>query len=224
MLFFTTPSQQLSTQNETKWHPLFLLNDTDITLRSLEGTLYGVHSSVLRSTCGFFATMFTLPQPIIPFSKNQEQSLYPEDTRYREPLDVYESDTTLPLILSLIINPHKIPQWENLDQAENILTIAEKWDANEIIEKIRPTLFGLHFCKHDPLRLYAIARHFDWHSEAREMPLHTFALDLRDSVYSNTLARISSKYLMPLLDLHERRKEAFRKLLNSPQRFTAGNR
>ncbi|KAF9446418.1 hypothetical protein P691DRAFT_673659 [Macrolepiota fuliginosa MF-IS2] len=203
---------------EEKWHPLFPKNDTDMTLRSLEGTLYGVSSLTLRKTCGFFATLFTLPPPHL--------SETPEHLRtdeLREPLDVYESDTVLSLILSLLCGL-PIPPWGSINHAESVLNLAEKWDAPDPISTIRSTLFTIQFYTSDPLRLYAIARHFDWHNEAGAMRIHTLALNLRDPVHSDILARISSKHISSLLDLHQGRKETFKKLLNSPERFTTGNR
>jgi hypothetical protein len=80
------------------------------------------------------------------------------------------------------------------------------------------------FLKSDPLRLYALAKHFEWNEEARRAATLTLGLDLQDKMYSETLSRLTTKELMPLLALRRRRKELFRELLNSPERFTAGNR
>lgn len=161
--------------------------------------------------------MFTLPP--LP-SKTPENSRTEE---LREPLDVYESDSVLPLILSLLFGL-PIPPWESFEQAEAVLTVAEKWDAPDTLSSIRSTLFVLRFCDSDPLRLYAIARHFGWDQEARAMPLYTLTLNLHDPAHSHILTSISSKYISPLLDLHRKRKEMFKALLDSPERFTAGNR
>jgi hypothetical protein len=206
----------------TEYHPYFPITDeTDMSLRSFEGTLYAVRSLVLRTSSRFFDTMFTLPQPLL----NLETPLV---------LDVYESDTTLPIILSLLIGSTPSPQtWYNcLNQVENVLVVAEKWEAPDLIEQIRSILFNTHSPPpkddhdHDAtsLRLYAIARHFEWHDEAQKIVPHTLTLDLRNPRYSTLLSRISSKYLVPLMDLHQRRKEMFRTSLDSPQRFTAGDR
>lgn len=185
--------------------PVFPLSNADMTLCSLEGTSYGVHSHILRDTCGLFATMFTLPSP-----------------KAYESLCIYESDAVLQTILYLLSGHHR-SSWDSLDQAESVLIVAEKWDAPVVIERIRPTLFTPRFCDADPLRLYAIARHFDWDREARALSLHILALDLRDPIHQNTLASISSKHLKPLFDLRRSRKETLEKMLNSTERFIVGN-
>ncbi|KAJ3571997.1 hypothetical protein NP233_g3379 [Leucocoprinus birnbaumii] len=183
-------------------------------LSSLEGTLYNVDSDILRSTCGLFTTMFTLPQPLLHTIE------FPDPT-----LCVYESDSILPTFLSLLYGHHISIESYSLDHIIQLVSLAEKWDALSIVENMKPILFAPERRGVDPLRLYALARHFGWDREARELSLPLLALNLHDPRYRDSiLGTISSKHVKPLFDLRQRRINIFGRMLDSPERFISGNR
>jgi len=211
--------------NVTKrFHPLFSFPDADIILRSFEGTLYRIHSYTLRTTSGLFDTMFNLPQPAMKVigQGHCDEKGRGGETCEPEEIPTYESDFVLERLLRLLCS-FPIPSWESYDDVDRVLTAAEKWDTPGPIATIRAALTCPKFLTSDPLRLYVLARHFDWKEEAKLASTHTLRLNLLDPVHAPTLARLSSKDLVPLLNLHRKRRDTFKKLLDSPERFAAGN-
>ncbi|KAF9524560.1 hypothetical protein CPB83DRAFT_606492 [Crepidotus variabilis] len=200
-------------------HPIFSFPDANVVLRSLEGTLYRMHSFTLRTTSGFFDTMFSLPQPktSAPARTTQQDSDRGDDV-----LDVYESDFPMERLLSLM-SGLPIPKWESLDEIERVLNLAEKWDTPGPLASLRSALSSQPFLQAKPLRCYVLATHFGWTNEAKLASKYTLSLDLYDPIHDDQLEQLSSKDLLPLLNLHRKRRDMFRELLNSPERFTAGN-
>jgi hypothetical protein len=182
-------------------------------LRSDEGTLFYVHSYTLRNASGLFSTIFTLPQPLN------------DTTTLNEPVEIpiYETDAVATPLLRLLYGL-PVPPWSSYDAIERVLFVAEKWDTPGPVTYIRDALMAPRFLNYDPLRLYALAKHFEWDDEAKAAAKLTLGLDLRDEMYRETLNRFTAKELMPLSKLRRERREKFRELLNSPERFTAGNR
>ncbi len=77
-------------ESTPKYHPAFSFADADVILRSNQGTLYRVYSFTLRTTSGFFATMFSLPQPKYS-SQNPAEKFANRSQVPSEILDVYET-------------------------------------------------------------------------------------------------------------------------------------
>lgn len=194
-------------------HPEFASPDADVVLRSEEGTLFFVHSHTLCNASGLFRTMFTLPQP------------HHDVTNSNKPIEIpiYETDAITAPLLRLLRGP-PIPSWHSFDTMECILFVAEKWDTPGPIAHIRDALMSPRFLNSDPLRLYTLAKHFGWKKEAKIAATLTLGLDLNDRRYAETLNRLTTRELMPLLKLRRDRSVRFRELLNSPGRFVAGNR
>ena len=195
------------------FRPMFASPDADVILRSTHGTLYRVDSLLLRATSGLFDTMFSLPQP--PSSSSS--------LPFSEPLDVYEDDFVLETLLRII---HGFPithPW-SLDTLIQILYVAEKWDTPGPISALRMHL-RQEFMEEDPLRCLAIAKHFEWKDEARVAARCSLVLDLAEPKHAERVdALLCEKDARALRGVHQRRKEVFRELLNSPHRFIAGNR
>jgi hypothetical protein len=210
-----------SASYQRKFHPDFCSTDADVILRSFEGTLYRIHSYTLRTTSGLFDTLFSLPQPSTSSccSEKASTSQLPDP----EEIPLFEPDFVVERLLRLLCSV-PVPTWESYDEVDRILMAAEKWDTPGPIASIRAALTRPEFLSSDPLRLYVIASHFGWKEEAKLASTETLKLDLNDPQYADTLARLSSKDLMRLLNFHRKRRDMFRKLLNSPERFTAGNR
>jgi len=202
----------------SKYHHLFSVPDADVVLRSAQGTLYRVHSYILRSTSGLFDTMFSLPQP-----KSKHSDGLPITNRYPDILDVYEDDFPMERVLCLM-SGLPIPKWDTISELERTLYLAEKWDTPGPISNLRPSIASHRFLQQNPLRCYVLATHFGWAQEAKLASTHTLSLNLYDPMHESDIDQLSSKYLLPLLKLHRRRRDMFRELLNSPERFAAGNR
>lgn len=202
------------------YHPHFASPDADIALRSLEGTLYRVHSYILRTTSGLFDTMFHLPQPRRCISAAEKR---PKNEPETVEIPVFEPDFVLERLLALLCGL-PVPKWDTYDDVERVLTVAEKWDTPGPITSIRSALTSPHFLTSDPLRLYALAKHFEWDEEAKLASTQTLRLNLHDPSHAPALSRLSSKDLLPLYNLHRKRRDQFRTLIDSPERFAAGNR
>ncbi|KAG6839798.1 hypothetical protein C0991_011569 [Blastosporella zonata] len=207
------------------FHPEFSFPDADVILRSFEGTLYRIHSYTLRTTSGLFDTMFSLPQPVKCHIEAQGRCQTGPGQRHDEPeeIPIYESDFVLERLLSLLCSI-PIPSWESYDDVDRVLTAAEKWDTPGPIASIRSALTCPKFLTSEPLRLYVLAKHFDWKEEAKVAATQTLKLNLHDPVHAPTLTRLSSKDLLTLLNLHRKRRDMFKRLIDSPERFAAGNR
>ncbi|KAF9035177.1 hypothetical protein BJ165DRAFT_1355710 [Panaeolus papilionaceus] len=201
------------------YHPCFTSPDADIILRSTQGTLYRIHSYTLRSTSGFFDTMFSLPQPKV--SRLLEGSGEPS-TPAPTVLDVYENDFAMEHLLKIMCGL-PIPKWNSFDDIERVLTVAEKWDTPGPISSIRSAITSPRFLEDYPLRCYVVARHFGWDAEAKIASTHTLTLNLYDPVHEPLLDLMSSRDVLLLLNLHRKRRDMFRDFLNSPERFAAGN-
>lgn len=221
----STTTTQVRTYKQV-YHPLFSNPDTDVVIRSLEGTLYRVHSYTLRTTSGLFETMFNLPQPQtlkrINVSHSSGSQGRNSDIALEE-IPLYESDLVVERILCMLCG-QPVAKWESFDEVERVLAVAEKWDTPGPIATIRSALTSPKFLAEDPLRLYALAKHFGWMEEAKLASTHTLTMCLHNPCHAARLAQLSSKDLLPLLNLHRRRRDYFKELIDSPERFTAGNR
>lgn len=237
--------------NFDEYHPLFSSPAADVALYSTDGVMYRVHSYTLRTTSGFFRDMFTLPQPNPP--NNPCSSGYSRSTTV---IPTYENSNILTLFLMLITGapiytpmhkwgsvvatstatPHSSRRFLSTDPAtsyhacfdviDGVLRLAESWDAPGPLSYIRFGLQSAELVRLDPLRLYAIASHFEWENERILAAQHTMKLDLlqaSDVATQETLERMSSKDLLSLLKLRHRRREEFQELLDDPARFSLGN-
>lgn len=148
-----------------------------------------------------------------------------EGTLYR--IHSYTLRTTSGLFSTMfsLPQPEEIPIYESDFVLERLLRLlaAEKWDTPGPIASIRSALTCPRLLTSDPLRLYVLAKHFDWNEEAKLASTHTLKLNLHDPIHAPTLARLSSKDLLPLLNLHRKRRDMFKRLIDSPERFAAGN-
>ncbi|KAK0228669.1 hypothetical protein IW262DRAFT_631381 [Armillaria fumosa] len=224
MAVVASTSSCLSVEKPT-YHPSFSFPDADVVLSSSDDILYHLDAYTLRTTCGLFRTMFSIPQPQGKYAGGDEESKRPGSRP--ETIPTYEPAATLtPLLLLLFGLPlHRpISSW-SYEELERILTLAENWDAQGPISFIRGAISCPRFVEMDPLRLYAIAAHFGWEEEMRLAAKFTLRIDMFNlsNEQEEVLARISSKDLLPLLQLRRKRTMAFRMLINDAGRFSAGN-
>ncbi|KAF8802651.1 hypothetical protein BYT27DRAFT_7111985 [Phlegmacium glaucopus] len=226
MFAFTFCVLKTSTDSSSKssYHPLFSHPDGDVTLRSTEGTLYRLHSSTLCTSSGLFNTVFSLPQPNTCRPSHNDQNPTSSNIKlYPDILDVYEADFPVEHIFKLIYGIPTSPPRMSFDEIETILALAEKWDTQGPIASLRTAFSSPEFLNQYPIRCYALSKHYGWDYEAKLASTHTLALDLYDPIHAHSLDQLSSKDLLSLLNLHRKRRDMFRQLLNSPERFTAGN-
>jgi hypothetical protein len=191
-------------------HPQFNSLEADLTLLSSEGTAYRVPSFTLRSTCGYFRILLIGYTPICG-SAEHTQSKDAEELNL--PIEVDEKDKVITKVLSMVCGLY-ITNWESIDEVEDVLSLAEKWDAPGPLSMIRGAITAPMFLA-DPLRLYAITTRFGWEEETRLASTHTLTLDLYDETHRPVLERISSSALMTLLRFHRLRRNEFKRLIDS---------
>jgi len=181
-------------------HPLFSSDEADVVLASKDGMQFRIHSIVLKTTSGWFRTMFSLPQ--------KPTSEPPQDTV----IYVDEDEETLEAVLRMV-SGLQMPRLDSYDVIEPILHAAEKYDMLGPMSIVRalvttPPLLA------DPLRLYMIACRYGWQEEAKMASRYTLTLDLHAPEHKSTLLKLSTFALLNLMELHRGRREALRRRLN----------
>lgn len=187
-------------EDPRRYHPQFNSLNADIILVSSENTSYRVPSFTLRNTCNLF---------------------YGTSSSHDQVIEVDEKDTVLAKVLCLLCG---LPSdhWESIDQVEDALEFAQRWDALGPMSVIRSSITAPLFLA-DPLRLYAIATRFGWDEEAQLASTHTLSLNLYDKEHRPKLERLTSQNLMTLLRLHRLRRNEFIRLLDNDPAFDGGN-
>ncbi|KAJ7125816.1 hypothetical protein C8R43DRAFT_1029335 [Mycena crocata] len=190
------------------FHPSFADKSADVILQSTEGTVYRVHSVILRMTSGFFRTMLSLPQTHSNVKTPHE-------------IPVGEKDTTMERVLRMMCGL-EIPRWASFDEVEATLDLIEKWDAPGPLSIVRTAISAPLFAD-DPLRVYVLTTHFGWVEETAAVLLHTLKLALFSGEHDTVLCRLSSRSLLTLLAFHDRCKARFKDALDGTELFAAGN-
>ncbi|KAF4598420.1 BTB domain-containing protein [Pleurotus pulmonarius] len=193
-------------------HPAFSSPDADVILGT-DGAMFRVHSYTLRTTSGWFRSMFSLPQTS-PTSNPNAPATTQNEIIYME-----EDSKTLELVLRIICGL-PVPQVDSYDMIDALLFAAEKYDIPAVMSIVRimvmtPTLLS------EPFRLYIVACRFGWDHEAKLASTQTLSYNLLDKEMRPLLQRLSANALLDLLELHRTRREGLRQRLNEPP-FVAG--
>ncbi|PPQ94911.1 hypothetical protein CVT25_004398 [Psilocybe cyanescens] len=196
------------------YHPQFNSPDADVVLVSSEETGYRVPHFTLRSTCGYFRGLFSGHNSSFGHSMLGDKSSSPI-------IDVDEKNKVLTKVLSMVCGLHT-ENWESIDEADDAIHLAQKWDAPGPLSIIRGAITAPMFLA-DPLRLYAITTRLGWGEELMLASIQTLTLDLYAEENRPTLEKISSTRLMALFRLHRDRRDRFKALIDSDGLFDAGN-
>lgn len=188
------------------YHELFNSPDTDTILGSKDGVLFRVHSFTLKTTSGWFRTMFSLPQ------KADEKP----DTIYLD-----EEASLLEALLRCICGL-PIPRLDSYDIIEPLLFAAEKYDMQGPPSIVRALTMTPPLLS-DPLRLFVLACRYGWEDIVQLASSHTLSLDIHQPKYRPTLQKMAAVPLLSLLELHRGRREGLRKRLNEPPFVNDGN-
>lgn len=188
------------------YHPSFESKDADVVLRSTDDTLYRIPSFTLRNTSAMFREMLSQPQ-------STSHSL--------EPITVAEKDNVLERALRMICGL-ETPKWESFDELEAVLSLVRSWDAQGPVSVIRSAITAPLFLA-EPLRLYVLATRHGWEEEARIASTYTLTLAVYDESHQTMLQQLPAKDLMALLNLHRRRRDEFKRFVDSDELFNAGN-
>ncbi|KDQ49166.1 hypothetical protein JAAARDRAFT_43071 [Jaapia argillacea MUCL 33604] len=193
---------EIFSECEPVYHPLFSSPEADIVLGSKSNTLFRVHSFTLKSTSGWFRTMFSLPQHPSSPSSSETKIILDETT---------ETLTSLLLLISGL----PLPPLTSYDVIEPIVYAAEKYDMPGPLSIIRALCMTPPFLS-DPLRLYSMACRYSWSEEARSASTLSLSLNLHSPEHLPTLHTLSTSALLSLFTLHRTRRESLRTRLNQP--------
>jgi len=219
-----TAATMMSTQpiRDTRvLHPQFNSPEADLTLLSSEATAYRVPHFTLRNTCGYFRNLLANYSPICG-SGEHTQAGESSNSKFRQPIQVDERDKVITKVLSMVCGLYTT-NWESIDEVEEALSLAQKWEAPGPLSMIRGAITAPMFLA-DPLRLYAITTRFGWEEETRLASTHTLTLDLYEEAHRPALEQVSSSALMALLRFHRLRRNEFKRHIDSiPNLCEAGN-
>jgi hypothetical protein len=192
--------QELTCNDE--FHPLFCSPDADIILGAKGGPLFRVHSYTLKTTSGWFRTMFTLPQSAPSPDAPIDVIYVDEDADTLEPL--------LRMVCGLPILP-----LDSYDVIDSLLHAAEKYDMQGPMSIIRMLTMTPPLLDH-PLRQYSTACRYGWEKEAKFASTQTLSYNLHDAEHRPFLQSLGTDAILNLFDLHRARREGLRQRLDHP--------
>lgn len=203
----TEPSPQIPVKKEDAFHSLFSSPDADVILGANGHTLFRVHSWTLKTTSGWFRSLFSMPQPCVPSNS-------PETITLNE--DAYTLESLLRMICGLPINP-----LTSYDDVDTLLYAAEKYEMPGPVSLIRILVMTPPLLN-QPLRLYAAASRFGWGEEAKYASTQSLVLNIYAPEYQPILRKIGTNAVLDLIHLHRERREGLRRRLNESP-FVTGN-
>lgn len=194
--------------NEDKppgFHPLFSSSDGDIILGAKGGTLFRVHSYTLKTTSGWFRTMFSLPQKSTSATTD---IIYVDE-------DAYTLESLLRMACGL-----PIMNVDSYDTIDALLYASEKYDMPGPISICR-LLVMMPQLLNQPFRLYAVACRYGWDTEAKFASTQTLSHNIHATEHRPLLQRLGIDAVLDLFELHRSRREVLRHRLDRPP-FVAG--
>ncbi|KIK98557.1 hypothetical protein PAXRUDRAFT_800637 [Paxillus rubicundulus Ve08.2h10] len=190
-------------RTEPTTHPAFDSPDADVVLVSKDLVQFHVHSFTLKTTSGWFRSLFTLPRPSPP-----------------ETIHLDEDSSTLELLLRMV-SGLPIQPLTSHDTVDAIIYAAEKYDMPGPISLVRIAVLTPPLAD-QPLRLYAAAARCGWTEEAKVASQRTLSMNLWEDDNWEMLAKVDVRTALALLKLHRARREGLRKRLDEFP-FIGGN-
>jgi len=183
-------------------HYQFDSPDADVILLTTEvdcSTEFHVHKCILAAASPFFHDMFSLPQG--------------DDDKHNVPIiPVSESSKALDTVLRFVY-PVSPPIIDNLDDLSAALSVAIKYDLASVILTLRKFLISPRFLQTSPVRVYAIACHYEFEEEARVASRSTLNVNLLDAKPVAELRYMTGYDYHRLLQLHRWRTDGLLQLL-----------
>ncbi|EIW82549.1 hypothetical protein CONPUDRAFT_53299 [Coniophora puteana RWD-64-598 SS2] len=207
-------------------HPEFSSPDADVILAAKDQTaLFRVHSYTLKTTSGWFRSLFSLPQrPLSPStSTSSALTLVPSmstSTTHPDTIALDEDAPTLEALLRMVCGQPITPP-QTHDALDALLFAAEKYDMPGPLALLR-ILLAVPPLSAEPLRIYAAASRFGWDAEARAASAQTLAMDVHDAAHGPVLRKLSTDAVLALFALHRDRREGLRRRLDEPPFVGAG--
>jgi len=187
------------------FHPDFSSPEANVVLAAKESKMYfRVHLFTLKSTSGFFRTMYSLPQ----------SSMSDSDTMYLE-----EDAEVLTILLQMICGL-SFADITSFDLLESVLSAAEKYDMPGAMSILRMCLLSPALSD-NPIRLYALAKRHGWDAVAKTLSTRTLSLNIYDPIHYPSLRNMPPDALLDLFVLHRSRRDGMKDCLDGPP-FVSG--
>ncbi|KAF8124878.1 hypothetical protein EV363DRAFT_1352974 [Boletus edulis] len=199
-------------------HPAFDSPDADVVLVSRDLVRFQMHSFTLKTTSGWFRSLFSMPRPSPSSSaaptgddRDRQPALSPSTTD-PETIHLDEDSSTLELLFRLI-SGLPIQPLTSFDTVDALLFASEKYDMPGPMSLVRIAVLTPPLAD-QPLRLYAAASRCGWTEEAKVASQRTLAMNLWQDDNWEMLAKVDVRSALALLKLHRSRREDLRKKLD----------
>lgn len=174
--------------------------DADVILQTSSGDEFCVHRCILASASPFFQDMFTLPQCVV-----EERPIIP----------VTESSDVLDTVLRLVY-PIPDPVISTIQELTPVLDAAIKYDFTNVVNTLRKLLISPHFLQTSPVRIFALACHYELDEEMKIASKYTLGINMLDGPPTEDLKHITGYSYHCLLNFHRQRSKAAQSLLQIP--------
>ncbi|KAF8551512.1 hypothetical protein OG21DRAFT_1478109 [Imleria badia] len=193
-------------------HPAFDSPDADVVLVSRDLVRFRMHSFTLKTTSGWFRSLFSMPRPS---STAEAVGSHPET------IHLDEDSSTLELLFRMI-SGLPIQPLTSFDTVDTLLFASEKYDMPGPTSLVRIAVLTPPLAD-QPLRLYAAASRCGWTDEAKVASQRTLAMNLWQDENWEMLAKVDVRSALALLKLHRSRREVLRKKLDENPFVTASS-
>lgn len=183
-------------------HHKYSFDDADLALRSVDGTLFHVHSCNLRMVSTVFRDMLDV--------KRVEGD---------GPIALEESKEVLETLLDMFYPARGPPSTLSISHFRELAVAADKYDIASVTSALKlilarsypfTTLFSSRFqnenVKFRAMEEYFLACDLEWPSVADELSSHTLSCDLNSEIALDLLFSADAKAAKNLLSLHRQRK------------------
>lgn len=187
----------------------FNSTDADLVLKSIDGVEFRVFRRILSEGSGFFQTMFTLPS-------ETSESLQEGPHEHHPPpvVDITEGSRDFSVILQLLY-PVPEPKAQSLEQLNELLSIALKYDMPGVQHSLRNQLTSQPFATSDPFTAFTIAVRHQLVEEIKITAGWTFSVSLLDMPLTDEHRYITGYEFFQLVKLHRRRAKELLDIIKS---------
>ena len=203
-------------RTEPMTHPAFDSPDADVALVSRDLVCFRMHSFTLKTTSGWFRSLFSIPRPPSATSgTDEDRELRPAlipSTADPETIHLDEDSSTLELLFRMI-SGLPIQPLMSFDTIDALLFASEKYDMPGPMSLVRIAVLTPPLAE-QPLRLYAAASRCGWTEEAKIASQRTLTMNLWEDENWEMLAKVDVRPALALLKLHRSRRDELRKKLD----------
>ena len=187
------PTSELQEKDAEVFHEDYSYPDGDLVLKSTDGTLFRVHSLIIKLSSDYFQGLLEKPQP--------------RNAVWMGPIPVDDDDKTLLALLD-IIYPNKTFHLDistSFDVYKNICRSAEKYMMLSAISTMRG-LSSLALELYSPIQVYGVVTELGWEKESKVASIATLDCSLYSEKSQEHLTICGPRALLQLINLHRKRR------------------